>query len=104
MKEAGPTARFFFARKAYFAAMTAISTLKAGAASFASTVARAGVLPGETQASHTAFISWNVAMSVIQMLVIRIFDLSVPASASRLSMMDRISFVCSVTLWPAVWL
>ena len=29
----------------------------------ASTVARAGVLPGDTQASHTAFISSKVRMS-----------------------------------------
>ena len=31
-------------------------------------MARAGVLPGDTQASHTAFISAKLAMSVIQML------------------------------------
>jgi hypothetical protein len=47
-ERSGPDGPLLFARKAYFAAMTAISTLKAGAASFASTVARAGVLPGET--------------------------------------------------------
>lgn len=45
------------------AAMTAISTVKAGAASFASTVARAGALPSGTQASHTAFISAKVPIS-----------------------------------------
>lgn len=49
----------------YFAAVTMISTVYCGAASLASTVARAGVLPGETQPSHTAFISWNVFMSVM---------------------------------------
>jgi hypothetical protein len=49
----------------YFAAVTMISTVYCGAASFASTVARAGVLPGDTQASHTAFISPNVLMSVM---------------------------------------
>src|SRR5918997_2996693 len=99
MNEAGLSARFFF--ETYFAAMTAISTLKAGVASLASTVARAGVLPGDTQASQTAFISWKVAMSVSQIFAMSSFDLSVPASARRLSMIDRISFVCSVTLWPA---
>ena len=51
--------------RAYFAAVTMISTLYCGAASRASTVARAGVLPGETQASHTAFISAKVLMSVM---------------------------------------
>jgi len=51
--------------RAYFAAVTMISTLYFGAASCTSTVARAGVLPGETQASHTAFISGNVFMSVM---------------------------------------
>ncbi len=53
------------ASRTYFAATTMISTLYCGAASLASTVARAGVLPGDTQASHTAFISWNVFMSVM---------------------------------------
>jgi pimeloyl-ACP methyl ester carboxylesterase len=49
----------------YFAATTMISTLYCGAASLASTVARAGVLPADTQPSHTAFISWKVFMSVM---------------------------------------
>jgi hypothetical protein len=48
----------------YRAAITMISTVFFGAASLASTVARAGVLPGDTQASHTAFISAKVLMSV----------------------------------------
>src|SRR5204863_8201071 len=65
-------------RLAHFAAITMISTLYCGAASLASTVARAGVLPGDTQASHTAFISLKVFMSVIQILARRSFDLSVP--------------------------
>src|SRR5437899_2748562 len=39
------------------AAITAISTRYFGEASLASTVARAGVLAGSTQASHAAFIS-----------------------------------------------
>lgn len=45
------------------AAMIWISTLNAGAASRASTVARAGVWPAGTQASHTQFISLKVEMS-----------------------------------------
>jgi hypothetical protein len=49
----------------YFAATTMISTLYCGAASLASTVARAGVLPADTQPSHTAFISGKVFMSVM---------------------------------------
>jgi len=48
----------------YRAAVTMISTLYRGAASFASTVARAGVFPADTQPSHTAFISAKVFMSV----------------------------------------
>ena len=49
----------------YFAATTMISTLYCGAASLASTVARAGVLPADTQPSHTAFMSGKVFMSVM---------------------------------------
>ena len=52
-------------RQNYFAATTMISTLYCGAASLASTVARAGVLPADTQPSHTAFMSWKVFMSVM---------------------------------------
>src|SRR6516225_4115396 len=51
-------------RSRYRAAVTMISTLYLAAASLTSTVARAGVLPGETQASHTPFISGKVFMSV----------------------------------------
>jgi len=50
-------------------------------ASLASTQARHGVLPGLTQASQTAFMIWKLAMSVIQMVADKRFDLSVPASA-----------------------
>ena len=50
---------------AYFAATTMISTRYSGAASPASTVARAGVLPGDTHLSHTAFISAKFFMSVM---------------------------------------
>ena len=49
----------------YFAATTMISTRYWGEASLASTVARAGVLPGDTQLSHTAFISAKFFMSVM---------------------------------------
>src|SRR5690349_5751385 len=48
----------------YRAAVTMISTLYLGAASLTSTVARAGVFPGATQASHAPFISAKVFMSV----------------------------------------
>ena len=48
----------------YRAAVTMISTLYWGAASLASTVARAGVLPADIQPSHAAFISAKVFMSV----------------------------------------
>ena len=54
-----------YIRPRYFAAITMISTLYWGAASLASTVARAGVLPAETHPSHTAFMSGKVFMSVI---------------------------------------
>src|SRR5258707_1196660 len=52
-------------RRNYLAATTMISTLYCGDASLASTVARAGVLPADTQPSQTAFISWKVFMSVM---------------------------------------
>ena len=62
----------------YLAAWIMISTERPGAASLASTVARAGALPGETQASQTSFIWLQVEMSVSQMLADSTFDLSVP--------------------------
>ena len=43
--------------------------------------ARAGVWPGATQASHTAFISLKVLMSVSQILAESSFDLSLPTLA-----------------------
>ena len=46
-------------------------------------MARAGVLPGDTQASQTAFISANFAMSVIQILAESSLLLSVPAWARK---------------------
>src|SRR5450631_661067 len=83
------------------AAITAISMENSGAASFAlTTVARAGVAPGTTHASHTLFISANVAMSVNQMVAVSSLLLSVLAPASRPSMVDRMSWVCSATLFP----
>src|SRR5438045_8756482 len=63
----------------YFAACTMISTLRAGLASLASTVARAGELPGDTQAYHTSFIWPKVTMSVSQLSPDRIFGGSAPA-------------------------
>src|SRR5215218_8069339 len=82
---------------AYLAACTMISTLSAGLASLASTVARAGVEPGATQASHTSFIWLQVPMSVSQMLADRIFDLSEPASFRNLSILSRICLVWPLT-------
>ena len=49
----------------YRAAMTMISTPYFGPARLTSTVARAGVFPGDTQPSHTAFISAKFFMSVM---------------------------------------
>ena len=49
----------------YLAATTMISTLYCGEASLASTVARAGVLPADTQPSQTLFMSAKVFMSVM---------------------------------------
>ena len=92
------------------AAMTAISTVKSGAASLASTQARAGVSPSTTQASQTVFISLKSSIEASQMVAEISFDLSLPASASRLSISARIASVWRVTLspgacmatWPAV--
>ena len=78
-----------------------ISTVYWGAASFASTVARAGVWPATTQPSQTAFISLKVDMSLSQILAESRFCLELPHSASRPSMIDRISAVCSLTDLPA---
>jgi len=58
----------------------------------ASTVARAGVLPGDTQESQTLFISGKFAMSVIQMLAKSSFVFSMPASARKPSICDRMFF------------
>src|ERR1700733_3720609 len=84
----------------YLAATTMISTLCAGVASLASTVARAGVWPGATQESHTAFISAKFAMSVIHILADNNLLLSVPALARKPSICDRMLLVCSVVLLP----
>lgn len=46
----------------------AISTVNCGAASLASTQARAGVAPSATQASQTSFISLKVPKSVSQIV------------------------------------
>ncbi len=56
-----------FRKLRYFAAMIAISTRNVGAASFASTVARAGPQSFSTHASHTSFIaSKSASMSESQ--------------------------------------
>ncbi len=47
------------------AAVITISIFHSGLASLACTVARAGVLPGQTQVSQTLFISANSARSVM---------------------------------------
>ena len=73
------------------AAVTWISIFFSGPCSSASTQARAGVLPGTTQASHTLFISSTVRMSESQMVAVRSFDLSVPALA-RNAVDDREDF------------
>jgi len=52
-----------------------ISTVNLGAASRDSTHARAGALPGETQASQTWFISSKVAMSASQICALKSRDL-----------------------------
>src|SRR5215207_8086438 len=57
------------AARDYFAAVTMISTVNCGAASRACTVARAGVLPGDTQPSQTAFISAKLSMLASQIWV-----------------------------------
>src|SRR5687767_1157315 len=82
------------------AQITAISTRYSGAASFDSTVARAGVLPGETHGSHAEFISANVDMLTSQMVADRILDLSVPAAAINASICLRMVVVCSFTVAP----
>ena len=61
----------------------------------ASTVARAGVFPVDTQASQIAFISAKFAISVIQILAESSLVLLVPAEARKLSICDRMLLVCS---------
>ena len=77
-----------------------ISTSNFGAASLASTQARAGAQPGATQASQTSFISSKRLMSVSQMVAVKSFVLSVPASARSLSICASVSRVCSAMLAP----
>jgi hypothetical protein len=71
------------ASKDYLAAMVAISTFHCGDASFASTQARAGVLPGATHASQTLFMSAKLAMSESQIVAESNLALSVPAPESN---------------------
>ena len=77
-----------------------ISTVYSGAASLASTVARAGVWPADTHLSHSLFISANLDMSASQILAVMSLALLVPASFSRRSMLARMSRVCSATGLP----
>ena len=60
-----------------------ISTVNSGAASLASTQARAGVLPAGTQASQTEFISSKVDMSASQMVAGRYDVLCQPRNAEK---------------------
>jgi hypothetical protein len=52
------------------------------------------VLPGDTQASHTAFISLKWRMSESQIVADNSFELSVPAAASNSSILRNTSSVC----------
>src|SRR5712692_8015289 len=81
------------AEAAYFAATPAISTKYLGAASRASTVARAGGFAGSIQASHTEFMSSKYRMSASQMVAERSLDLLVPAAARRSSIFFKICWV-----------
>src|SRR5206468_13005799 len=92
--------RAFVPRRSYRAAMIPISTVNWGAASFASTQARAGVLPGATQLSHTEFISAKVPISASQIVADSSRSLLDPAYASSRSIEARMSRVCSATGLP----
>ena len=58
------------------------------------------MLPGETHASHTEFISAKVDTLTSQMFADKIFDLSVPAAASSESIYFTMAVVCSFTVAP----
>src|SRR5207245_5674948 len=77
------------------AATAMISTRYFGEASRASTVARAGVLAGSTQASQAAFMSPYIPMLATYTVAERIFDLWLPTAASVSSIFLRICWV-----WP----
>ena len=74
-----------------------ISIFIFGSFSLASTVARAGVWPGTTQASHTAFMAAKSAMSASQIVAVRIFVLSLPPLASSESISPSACFA-----WPVM--
>jgi hypothetical protein len=60
-------------------------------------VARAGVCPGRTQASHTAFMAPKSPMSARQITALRIFVLSLPPWASNESISASACFT-----WPVI--
>ena len=71
-----------------------ISTFICGSVSLASTVARAGVCPATTQASHTAFMAAKSEISLSQITALRILLLSLPPLASRESISASVCFTC----------
>jgi len=71
-----------------------ISTSVSGVPRRASTQARAGTFFASTQAIHASSIFALSRMPVIQMVALRMRDLLLPASASNLSILARISAVC----------
>src|SRR5262249_20720946 len=77
------------------AAVAMISTRYLGEASRASTVARAGVLAGSTQASQAAFMSLYTPMLATYTVAARIFDLWLPTAARVSSIFFKICWV-----WP----
>lgn len=79
-----------------------------GEASCAPTVARGGVCPGVTHASHTSFICATCDMSDMKIWQDRMRDLSEPCSASNASIeastwrvWPAMSWVTSLGTWPA---
>src|SRR3981189_318476 len=74
-----------------------ISTFISGSLRRACTVARAGVRPGTTQASHTAFMAAKSPMSASQITADRIFVLSLPPRASSASISASACFT-----WPVM--
>lgn len=91
------------------AATACISTLRLGKARHDSTVARTGLLPSETHLFHTAFIAVKSFISARYTLTLSNADLSVPASASNMSIFrstcrvwSSIEDDASSATWPAM--